>query len=116
VSQPRVRCRFCGKGRHPREFIGDPRVAPCWECYQWHIAALTVLAGQLPPGCQGPCQRTWDQLREETPEENVRMFVHPKDGIYQLLCQECSDAYERKRLDLYAGTPYGWRKKLAGAK
>ncbi|NWG75086.1 MAG: hypothetical protein HXY24_10850 [Rubrivivax sp.] len=97
------------------EFIGDPRVAPCWECYEWHKAALEVLAGKPPPGCQG-CGRTWQQLRDQTPGEDVRMCLHPKDGVLQLLCGRCSDAYERKRLDMYAGTPHGWLKKLAGAK
>jgi hypothetical protein len=42
--------------------------------------------------------------------------LHPKDGIAQFLCVRCSDGYERKRLDLYGGTPYGERKKLKGAK
>ena len=87
-------------------------MAPCWDCYYWHRAALAVLAGCAPPGCQGPCRRSWEDLRREGPGENVRMWVHPKDGIYQLLCGACSDAYERKRLDLYRATRYGRAKGL----
>jgi len=112
ILRPRLRCRFCSKWRDPREFVGPPAVAPCWDCYYWHRAALAVLAGCAPPGCQGPCRRTWEDLRRETAGENVRMWVHPKDGIYQLLCGECSDAYERKRLDLYRATRYGRAKGL----
>lgn len=110
-----MRCRFCSKWRHQREFLGDPTLAPCWDCYHWNQAAIRVLAGAPPPGCQ-VCGLTWQQLREQTPGDNVPMFLHPRDGILQLLCKACSDAYERKRLDLYAGTPYGWVRKLAGAK
>jgi len=113
IAAPRVRCRFCSKWRYPGDFIGDSRVAPCVECWLWQRAAIRVLGGATPPGCQGPCKRNWEQLREATPGENVRMFVQPKDGILQLLCGRCSDGYERKRLDLYAGTPYAALKKLA---
>lgn len=44
------------------------------------------------------------------------MFLHWKDGVYQVLCRACSDRYERKRLDLYGDTVHGHLKKLKGAK
>lgn len=74
-----------------------------------------MLAGAPPPGCQA-CGLTWRELSERTAGQAVTMFLHPKDGILQVLCAKCSDAYERKRLDLYGATPYGLRRRLAGAK
>ena len=110
------RCRFCGKWRHRVEFLGPVAVAPCLDCWQWHAAAIRVLAGGTPPGCQ-VCRMSWDDLRRRTTQGGaVRMFLHPKDGILQVLCPACSDRYERKRLDLYGQTPYGHQKKLSGAK
>jgi hypothetical protein len=50
------------------------------------------------------------------PDGNIPMYLHPKDGIYQVLCRCCSDEYERERLDLYGDTLHGELKKLKGAK
>lgn len=52
------------------------------------------------------------QIAEQTRGDNVRMALHPKDGIWQVLCGTCSDTYEAKRRDLYADTPYGHIKGL----
>ena len=73
----------------------------------WHLAALDVLAGGIPPGCQA-CGATWEFLRDSAVgAENVSMSCVPKDGILQLLCKPCCDAYVLKRADLYKGTPFG---------
>lgn len=111
-----ARCRFCSKFRHPKEFIHDATVGMCWRCYEWHQHALDVLAGGgVPRGCQ-ECGRTYEELERTAGGPDVRMALHPKDGIYQVLCGGCSDEYERKRLDIYGNTPYGHAKKLQGAK
>ena len=74
-----------------------------------------MLAGAPPKGCQ-ECGVTFATLESSAPDGNVSMYVHQKDAIYQLLCRNCSDAYERKRLDLYGSTVYGHEKRLKGAK
>lgn len=109
----RVRCHYCSKARHPLEIaaIGQGGAKMCVDCYQWHLSSLkAIAAGGVPPGCF-ECRATWDELRlrlapGDNPDE-VKMFLVPKDGIYQLLCGMCIDAYERKRADLLRGTLYG---------
>ena len=46
----------------------------------------------------------------------VVMRVYRKDGIYQMACDPCGEQYERKQLPMFAHTPYGQLKQLAGAK
>jgi hypothetical protein len=58
------------------------------------------------PGCQG-CSATWEFLRDSTLGEEVRLFVVPRDGIYQVLCAACVRVYLPKRADLYGGTQFG---------
>jgi len=97
--------------------VGTHHTGYCWHCYEWHGEALRAFAGTPPKGCQG-CNRTFDELESLGGSADVRFGFHPKDGIYQVLGKACgcSDAYERKRLDLYGSTPYGQARKLAGAK
>ena len=104
----RVKCRYCGKFRDPREFVHDTVVGFCWRCLEWHRRALDVLAGGIPHGCQ-ECGRTGAELLARAGGGDLRMRIHVKDGMLQLLCIGCSDAYERKRRDQFAGTPYGHR-------
>ena len=47
------------------------------------------------------------QLQEQILGAEVRMYVVPKDGIYQLLCAGCVKPYLPKRKDLYRGTKFG---------
>lgn len=112
-------CRNCGKQRHPKEFVGNPVIGYCWHCYEWHQHAIEVFTGAPPRGCQ-ECGRTYDELERlvEPGDGGVRLAFFRKDGIYQVLGVRCgcADAYERKRLDMFASTPYGERKKLRGAK
>ena len=112
-----MRCHYCSRHRTPHEIIniGTGGAKICWNCYEWHVKALGVLAGHPPPGCQ-ECGVTFTQLKEITPGGNVRMYLHPKDGMYQVLCRRCSDRYTPKRLDLYGDTQFGWNRKLKGAK
>ena len=82
----------------------------CLRCYTWHSKALDLLCkGIPPPGCQD-CGLTFDDLADR--EGNTKMYVHAKDGIYQILCPRCSDVYVLKRRDLYGATLFGHRKGL----
>jgi hypothetical protein len=112
-----VRCHYCSRARTPAEMVGIGKggAAMCWRCWESHLQAVQALSGAIPRGC-GECAVTFAALQEAAPGGNVRMYVHWKDGIYQLLCPMCSDRYERKRLDLYGDTAYGWKNKLKGAK
>ena len=73
---------------------------------EWHNRGIEFLAGNAMPGCQS-CGATWELLRDIAPGSHVRMFVLPKDGIYQVLCESCVTPYVEKRADLYRGTPFG---------
>lgn len=110
-------CRMCGKWRSMHEFVHSHVTGYCWHCYEWHQHAMAVLAGGVPRGCQ-ECGRSHEELERLGGSADVRYGMHRRDGIYQLLgfACGCSDEYERKRLDMYGGTPYGEAKKLKGAK
>jgi hypothetical protein len=116
-----TRCHYCSKFRNPHEIIpiGTGGALMCFHCYEWHTKSLNALAtGSAPPGCF-ECRVTWAELRARPAsgdETSVKMYLVPKDGIYQLLCRTCSDAYERKRADLLGDTVYGHLNKLKGAK
>ncbi len=80
--------------------------AICEECLSWHIHAVEFLGGAVPRGCQ-ECGKTWEFLRDSTLGDEVRMYVVPKDGIYQIHCALCVREYVRKRSDIYRGTQFG---------
>lgn len=110
----KVPCRVCGKFRDPREFIHDATVGYCWHCYEWHLVALKMLCQGIPPsGCQ-ECGVSYESLAAAAGGGDVKFYLHPKDGVYQVLCRHCSDRYERANNRLYADTPYGWSRKLKG--
>lgn len=112
----KLQCHYCSRWRLPSETldIGQGGVRMCLQCHELHVAQMLALAtGGVPPGCFD-CRATWEELRLRLdPGDNtseVKMFLTPKDGIYQLLCRTCSDAYELKRADLFKGTQYGQTK------
>jgi len=108
-----VECHYCSKFRNPAEIIplGLGGAKMCWHCYQWHQKALAMLSGHPPPGCQ-QCGVTFAELRLRAGGVDVRMYLHAKDGIYQILCRTCSDNYVPKRRDLYGPTLFGHRMNL----
>ncbi len=110
-----ARCRMCQRFRAPEEFAGGVQIGYCLHCLGWHEHALDVLAGDPPKGCQG-CGLNFDQLQALSPTDDVRLRLERKDGIYQLLCVPCSDAYQKKTAERFRGTPYGWLRKLDGVK
>jgi hypothetical protein len=102
-----VRCHFCSKFR-PAWRVHQLTAAQtiCDYCLDWHNAAIAMLAGACPRGCQG-CGASWEKLRDSTPGVEVRLYVVPRDGIYQLLCGACVRPYVHARADLFRGTAFG---------
>ena len=111
LLQPK--CRRCSKHRPIEEFVaGGPVTGYCLRCLEHHNEALELLCnGSLPRGCH-ECGLSIADLMARTSEADMPLYVHPKDGIYQLLCATCSDSYEQKRADLYRHTPHGVSKGL----
>lgn len=108
-----VRCNYCSRHYSPGDltrFSSEVRI--CKKCREKHEQAVDALCGKREPECQG-CQTSLTDLALAAGVDSVPMFVHPKDGVYQLLCFKCSDDYEKKRRDLYANTPYGIEKGIA---
>jgi hypothetical protein len=102
-----VRCHYCSK-EYPawrtHQLQRSQRI--CDYCLDWHNKAIEFLAGRGLPGCQ-VCGASWEFLHDSTLGVEVRMYVVPKDGIYQILCATCVRPYVSKRADLYGGTRFG---------
>ncbi len=103
-----VRCHWCSK-ELPEWRVHRLRSGQviCDYCLEWHIHAMQFLGGAVPRGCQ-ECGRSWDELRNVDPRAlDVKIYVVPKDGIQQMLCERCAIPYTHQRKDLYRGTEYG---------
>ena len=102
-----VRCNYCSKERpafRMHNLASGQKI--CDYCLDWHNHAIEFLGGAVPRGCQ-ECGATWAFLRDSTLGDEVRMYVVPRDGIYQVHCATCVAAYVAKRADLYKGTQFG---------
>ncbi len=100
----------CGKQVSPNQLFQRGQARICANCYAWHLEGLALLnRGVLPSGCQN-CGTTFSQLNERGLATS--MAIHPKDGVYAVLCKPCSDHYERVTPQFYAGTQYGHEKGL----
>lgn len=107
------RCNWCGKFRAPNSVHRlKSHQAICDECLEWHAAAMDVLAGKPPAGCQ-ECGKTWQHLREHAAPAPPKMTIVEKDGIYQLLCEPCAEQYVGKRADFFGNTPFWVQRKAA---
>lgn len=105
-----VQCHYCSKFCRPGEYLRiGQSVVMCWKCEENHRPKIHGFAP--PKECQG-CHTETAVLADRTPGGQYSMFVHWKDGEYQMLCQACSDAYIGKRKDLYGRTKFGWDIKL----
>lgn len=107
-------CPYCNKHRPHGDMLhfGDGgRLKRCRSCEEKHLIALEALAGKPPTEC-GECQVTFEQLAERTRGAEVSMFMHEKDGCYQVLCRDCSERHIAKRRELYKGTEFGHNRKL----
>ena len=107
-----TRCHSCSKF-YPESglmTIGES-IKRCFACQEKHEQALDVLAGNPPRSC-GECGATWEEIKRRDSNPEAKMYVHMKDGVYQLLCDLCDEEYVRKRKDLYGPTRFGWERKL----
>ena len=110
------RCNYCSKHRpqssvHKLGSASLPGQIICDDCLAWHNRAIEFLAGNVMPGCQ-VCGADHETLYARSGGVEVRMYVVPKDGVYQVLCVGCVGPYVSKRADLYAGTAFGSALKL----
>jgi transcription elongation factor Elf1 len=107
------KCHYCSKFFPFSQVIhfGESMVR-CFQCQEKHLAALEVLAGNAPKAC-GECGLTFAVLAARQQGEQVSMFMHWKDGMYQLLCAACDRKYVEGRKDLYGPTRFGWERKLS---
>ncbi len=92
-------------------YLGTGGAVMCHYCWEWHERAMAMLEGNPPPGCQ-QCGVSIETLRDQSATGDVKLYVHPCDGIYAVRCRACSDAYLTKRVDLYGPTQFGHDKKL----
>jgi hypothetical protein len=106
VPRTAFRCRFCSRPHQIEEFVGGPIVGYCVDCYYKAAVAIAEMRGMT--GC-GDCHTTFAELRRRG---HPRLHMHPKDGIWLLLCDACHERYFPKRRDLYGATPWGARLKL----
>ena len=51
-------------------------------------------------------------LSDQAAGGDTRMYIHAKDGIYQVLCPACSDHYIAARPLPFKGTDFGRRLNL----
>ena len=105
-----VRCNYCSKFRpewRVHKLAGNAQTI-CDYCLEWHNHAMDFLAGACPRGCQA-CGATSEQLLEKSGTVEFRLYVVPRDGIYQLLCGPCVRPYVSARADLFRGTAFGSR-------
>jgi hypothetical protein len=103
-----VKCHYCSHARplwRVHRLPGDGQYI-CDYCVEWHLKAIEFLAGNAMPGCQC-CGASWEFLHASTLGVEVRMYVVPRDGIYQILCATCIGPYVSRRVDLYGGTAFG---------
>jgi hypothetical protein len=112
-----VRCHYCSKWlpiwlAHRLGSPDRPAQTICENCLDWHQRAIDLLAGNAISGCQA-CGATWATLRDRPqggpPGADVRLYVVPRDGVYQVLCKTCVAPYVAKRGDLYRGTAFARR-------
>jgi len=106
-----IRCNFCSRQLpafrvHRLGAPDRPAQTICDDCLDWHNKAIALLAGGEVSGCQ-VCGKSWEFLRDSTLGETVRLYVVPRDGIYQVHCETCLAGYVPQRTDLYKGTAFG---------
>lgn len=102
------RCHYCSRqlpAWRTHQLTGHAQRI-CDDCLDWHNKAIAVLAGEGVCGCQA-CGASWDFLRNSQIGVEVRLYVVPRDGIYQVLCATCIRKYLPMRADLYGGTRFG---------
>lgn len=106
MPRARFKCRRCSQYRFIEEFVGGgPVEGYCHECWSWNAIEIARIRGIT--GCCD-CQLTFERLKAI----GRRMFLVPKDGIYQILCQVCNDRWELLVKEMFKATRYGRGKGL----
>ncbi len=102
-----AQCPQCGRYCPPEELKGtQPR---CYDCQDWHERTVNVIEASI--GCH-ECKKTWIELRDSGTGAEMKMYVVPRDGTYQVLCRPCCDEFVRLSRALYAGTAFAEMMKL----
>lgn len=98
----------CNKFRDPNEIIPlGAHAGLCFDCYEWHQAALRVLGGLPAPEECPNCHASTIELKLKERDGELRMYVHALDQIFVILCRRCSDTVVQLTPERYKGTPYG---------
>ena len=108
------RCPYCQKGVPPVDMVrmGTQGVRMCITCWERNEPVLRACTEGTPPQHCQECNTAFRELAPMDDLGNVPMVLAFKDGVYQLLCVPCGDAYARKKRELFAGTQYGHQHKL----
>lgn len=85
----------------------------CFECQDKHNKALEAYCAGVPPQHCGGCGISFGDLAKREIGNKASMFLHWKDGLYQMLCRMCDAEYVQKRRDLFGPTRFGWERKLS---
>ena len=100
-----VKCHSCQQFYDPREVISVANVHTCQKCWEWHEKAIQQLVTAT-GGCP-ECRRSHDEIGRDYPNGEPEYVLVPKDGIYQLLCRRCEEAYALQRKEMFVGTEHG---------
>ena len=104
-----VQCTYCSQWVNPEESntLGD-HVRLCWKCQEKYVPQISAF--NVPTACQ-ECNTPVETLAAMEPGDEFGMFVHWKDGVFQMLCRRCDAKYVAQRHDLYANTPFGYHQR-----
>ena len=116
-------CHYCRRARNPVDIINLPSgIKMCHGCYERHQVAVRAMSGLRamgdgtfstvappPPECS-ECGLSYQELQSRG--HGSTMAVHFENGLYRMMCMDCSEVYITKRRDLYGSTQFGWFKKL----
>ena len=116
-------CHYCRHSRNPVDIIPLPGgIRICQDCYQKHLTGVLALSGlrasgdgtfttvSPPPAECSECHLSVEELRARG--HGLTMAVHFENGIYRVMCLQCSEVYVTKRRDIYGPTEYGYQQKI----
>jgi hypothetical protein len=98
-----VRCRTCGRDLPAFRVVTAGEAAICDHCIADYPRRLDALLNE-----QWRCTECRRHIKD-LPDDgagNVFMRIHIKDGVYQMLCEDCSRQYAMRRRDIYGGTEF----------
>lgn len=99
-----TRCRSCGRQLRPSSVRRFGYASICESCLESIEARLDEFLSRNPDRCDECGRLIRDMECDAT--GNIFMFVHMKDGVFQILCDQCSVSYAVSRKDIYGGAPW----------